>query len=118
MWGTVKMLVYTVNRLYSTARLHHTYIQTKGAVSSGSMAPHTIDILESRSGCRGNPAGNRKPRHVPIGQGSRLAMNSELQRVGLLSVSQYVRGLPACSGLLIGARCLGGRFYSILTVKG
>ena len=30
------------------------------------------------------------------------------------SVSQYVRGISACSGLLVGARCLGGRFYSIL----
>ena len=28
------------------------------------------------------------------------------------SVSQYVRGIPACSGLLVGARCLGGLFYN------
>ena len=72
-------------------------------------------------------AGNCGPKHnMPLHMANMgrvwLALHKEQPLDGRMysSVSQYVRGIPACSGLLVGARCLGGLFYSIprVDVKG
>ena len=56
-------------------------------------------------------AGDRGPSIRPkwAGLGSRSVRGLWMGQM-YSSVSQYVRGISACSGLLVGARCLGGLF--------
>ena len=82
-------------------------------------------VAGTREGCRGEGSGWRlshcgPKQNMPLHTANMgrvwLALHKEQPLDGRMysSVSQYVRGIPACSGLLVGARCLGGLFYSIL----